>query len=159
MISIIVAMSKNRVIGNNNTLIWKLSNDLKRFKNITDNNTVVMGRKTHESIGKALPNRRNIVITRNKDYKSKDCEICNSLEEALMLCNSNCFIIGGGEIYKQALPIAKKLYITLVNEEFNGDTYFPVLDNNWVEILRENNNKDNKNEYNYTFIDYERYEF
>ena len=98
MIKIIVAMSKNRVIGNNNELIWKLSSDLKRFKELTTEQSVVMGRKTYESIGRPLPNRRNIIITRNSEYEVEGCEIVSSLEEALLLTGSSCFIIGGGAI-------------------------------------------------------------
>ena len=138
MISIIVATSKNRVIGNNNSLIWKLPADLKRFKQITTDNTIVMGRKTYESIGKPLPNRRNIIITRDTNYLVDNCEVVNSLEEALMLCNNECFIIGGGEIYKQSIDISDKIYLTLVQEDFEGDE---------------------KNAHKYSFIDYERYKF
>jgi len=159
MIKIIVAMSENRVIGNNNELIWKLSSDLKRFKELTTNNTVVMGRKTYESIGRPLPNRRNIIITRNLEYLVEGCEIVSSLEEALLLTNNNCFIIGGGEIYKQSLEVADKIYLTLVHKEFEGDTQFPELGKEWATINTEDFVADDKNEYNYSFIEYERYEF
>lgn len=159
MVKIIVAMSKNRVIGNNNQLIWKLSSDLKRFKELTTNNSIVMGRKTFESIGKPLPNRRNIIITRNNEYLVEGCEIVSSLEEALLLTNNNCFIIGGGEIYKQALDITDKIYLTLVHKEFEGDTHFPELDKQWAKISRKDFEADEKNEYKYSFIEYERYEF
>ncbi len=159
MIKIIVAVSKNGVIGSNNQLIWKLSSDLKRFKELTTNNTVVMGRKTYESIGRPLPNRRNIIITRNSDYSVDGCEIVSSLEEALMLSNNNCFIIGGGEIYKQSLEVADKIYLTLVDKEFEGDTTFPELGKDWAELNRDDFESDDKNEYNYSFIEYERYEF
>lgn len=159
MIKIIVAMSKNRVIGNNNSLIWKLPADLKRFKQITTDNTIVMGRKTYESIGKPLPNRRNIIITRNLEYQVDGCEIVSSLEEALLLTGSNCFIIGGGEIYKQSLELADKIYLTLVHKEFEGDTKFPELGSEWATIDTEDFKADNKNEYDYSFIEYERYDF
>ena len=159
MISIIVATSKNRVIGNNNSLIWKLPADLKRFKQITTGSTVVMGRKTYESIGKPLPNRRNIIITRDTNYLVDNCEIVNSLEEALMLCNNDCFIIGGGEIYKQSIDIADKIYLTLVQEDFEGDTYFPEIGKEWTKVFREDYEGDEKNEHKYSFIDYERYKF
>lgn len=152
-------MSKNRVIGNNNELIWKLSSDLKRFKELTTNNPVIMGRKTYESIGRPLPNRRNIVITRNTEYSVEGCEIVSSLEEALLLTNNDCFIIGGGEIYKQSLEVADKIYLTLVNKEFEGDTTFPELDDKWAKISRKDFKADDKNEYDYSFIEYERYEF
>ena len=159
MISIIVATSKNRVIGNNNSLIWKLPSDLKRFKQITTDNTIVMGRKTYESIGKPLPNRRNIIITRDTNYLVDNCEIVNSLEEALMLCNNDCFIIGGGEIYKQSIDIADKIYLTLVQEDFEGDTYFPEIGKEWTKVFREDFEPDEKNAHKYSFIDYERYKF
>jgi len=159
MISIIVAMSKNRVIGNNNELIWKLSSDLKRFKELTTDNSIVMGRKTYESIGKPLPNRRNIIVTRNLDYKVEGCEVVSSLEEALLLTNNNCFIIGGGEIYKQSIDIADKIYLTLVHKELEGDTTFPELNKDWAKISRKDFNSDEKNEYDYSFIEYNRYEF
>ena len=159
MISIIVATSKNRVIGNNNSLIWKLPSDLKRFKQITTDNTIVMGRKTYESIGKPLPNRRNIIITRDTNYLVDNCEIVNSLEEALMLCNNDCFIIGGGEIYKQSIDIADKIYLTLVQEDFEGDTYFPEIGKEWTKVFREDFEPDGKNVHRYSFIDYEKYNF
>ena len=159
MIKIIVAMSKNRVIGNNNELIWKLSSDLKRFKELTTNNPVVMGRKTYESIGRPLPNRRNIIITRNLEYEVDDCEIVSSLEEALLLTGGDCFIIGGGEIYKQSLKIADRIYLTLVHKDFEGDTTFPELDKDWVKTSCSDFDADEKNEYNYSFIEYDRYEF
>lgn len=153
-------MSKNRVIGNNNSLIWSLPNDLKRFRKLTTGNTVVMGRKTYESIGKTLPNRRNIIITRNENLSiDDDCEIVNSLEEALLLCNNNCFIIGGGEIYKQSMSLADKLYITYVDGDLEGDTKFPELGSNWVEVVKEDFNIDEKHQYNYSFVEYERYQF
>ncbi len=152
-------MSKNRVIGNNNELIWKLSSDLKRFKELTTGHPVVMGRKTYESIGRPLPNRRNIIITRNLEYEVDGCEVVSSLEEALLLTGSDCFIIGGGEIYKQSLEIADKIYLTLVNKEFEGDTTFPELGSDWATIDTKNFEADEKNEYNYSFIEYDRYEF
>ena len=152
-------MSKNRVIGNNNELIWKLSSDLKRFKELTTGYAVVMGRKTYESIGKPLPNRRNIIITRNLEYEVNGCEIVSSLEEALLLTNNDCFIIGGGEIYKQSLEIADKIYLTLVHKDFEGDTTFPELGKEWATIDTKDFDADEKNEYNYSFIEYDRYEF
>lgn len=159
MVKIIVAMSKNRVIGNNNELIWKLSSDLKRFKELTTGHPVVMGRKTYESIGRPLPNRRNIIITRNLEYEVDGCEVVSSLEEALLLTGSDCFIIGGGEIYKQSLEIADKIYLTLVHKDFEGDTTFPELGSDWATINTKNFEADEKNEYNYSFIEYDRYEF
>ena len=159
MIKIIVATSKNKVIGNNNELIWKLSSDLKRFKELTTGHPVVMGRKTYESIGKPLPNRRNIIITRNLEYEVNGCEVVYSLEEALLLTNNDCFIIGGGEIYKQSLEVADKIYLTLVHKDFEGDTTFPELGKEWATIDTKDFDADEKNEYNYSFIEYDRYEF
>jgi dihydrofolate reductase len=155
MIKIIVAMSKNRVIGNSNTLIWHLPEDLKRFKQLTTGNTIVMGRKTYESIGKPLPNRRSIIITRDTDYSVEGCEVVNSLEEALLLSNSDCFIIGGGEIYRQSIDVADRIYLTLINKEFEGDTSFPEI-KDWVEVSSENFVTDY---FGYSFIEYERFCF
>lgn len=159
MIKIIVAKSRNSVIGDSNKLIWRLPADLANFKKITTGHSIVMGRKTFESIGKPLPGRRNIIITRNPDYEFEDCEVVNSLEEALLLTGNDCFIIGGGEIYKQSLDIASKIYLTLVDEDFTGDTIFPELDDNWFKSSEENFSSDEKNPYNYSFITYERFEF
>lgn len=159
MVNIIVAMSKNRVIGNDNKLIWRVKSDMKRFKELTTNNTVVMGRKTYDSIGRPLPNRRNIIITRNNKLEITGCEVVSSLEEALLLCNNNCFIIGGGEIYKQAIDISDRIYLTLIHSEFEGDTFFPEIDGSWNKIKRNDFESDLDNDYNYSFIDYERYEF
>lgn len=159
MIKIIAAMSKNRVIGDSNSLIWSLPNDLKRFKQLTTGQTVIMGRKTYESIGRPLPNRRNIIITRDENYEAIGCEIVNSLEEALLLSGEDCFIIGGGEIYKQSLPIADKIYLTLIQEDFKGDTSFPELGDDWVKISREDHEADEKNPHKYSFIEYEKYNF
>jgi len=159
MINLIVATSKNGVIGNDNSLIWHLPADLKHFKNLTTGKTIIMGRKTYESIGKALPNRRNIVITRQDDYDPDDCEVVSSLEEALLLCGENCFIIGGGEIYKQSIDIADKIYLTLIDENFEGDTYFPKITSDWFIASKIDRKSDDKNKYNYSFIEYERYNF
>jgi dihydrofolate reductase len=159
MVKIIVAMSKNRVIGNDNKLIWKLPSDLKRFKELTTDNSIVMGRKTYESIGKPLPNRRNIIITRQPDYQVDDCEIVSSLEEALLITGGDCFIIGGGEIYKQSLHLTDQIYMTIVDDEFEGDTTFPELPNSWYVSKEEKFLADEKNQHNYSFIFYEKFEF
>jgi dihydrofolate reductase len=159
MIKIIVAISKNRVIGDSNKLIWNLPSDLKRFKEITTGHPIVMGRKTFESIGRPLPNRRNIIITRDEEYEVEGCEVVNSIDEALLLTGSDCFIIGGGEIYKQTLHIAEQIYMTIVDEEFLGDTQFPELTNSWYVSKKEDFLSDDKNPYNYSFIFYEKYEF
>lgn len=159
MIKIIVAISKNRVIGDSNKLIWHLPSDLKRFKEITTGHPIVMGRKTYQSIGRPLPNRRNIIVTRDEEFEVEGCEVVNSIEEALLLTNSNCFIIGGGEIYKQSLNLAEQIYMTQIDEEFEGDTTFPELDRSWYVSKKEDFLSDEKNPYNYSFTFYERFEF
>ena len=159
MIKLIVAISKNRVIGDSNKLIWHLPADLKRFKEVTTGHPIVMGRKTYESIGRPLPNRRNIIITRDQNYQIDGCDVLNSIEEALMLTNNDCFIIGGGEIYNQTLHIADQIYMTEVDEEFDGDTTFPDLSASWYVSNKEDFKSDEKNPYNYSFVFYEKFEF
>jgi dihydrofolate reductase len=159
LIKIIVATSKNRVIGDSNSLIWHLPADLKRFKEITTGNTIVMGRKTFESIGRPLPNRRNIIITRDIAYNVDGCEVVNSLEEALMLCNNNCFIIGGGEIYSQSMSIADQIYLTQVHEDFDGDTTFPEIGSEWKMVTSQDFEPDEKNRHSYSFIEYIKFGF
>jgi dihydrofolate reductase len=159
MIKLIVAISKNRVIGDSNKLIWHLPADLKRFKEITSGHSIVMGRKTYQSIGRPLPNRRNIIITRDEKFQADGCEVVNSIEESLLLTNSDCFIIGGGEIYRQAIYLADQIYMTIIDENFDGDTTFPELDRNWYISKKEDMKSDEKNSYNYSFIFYERFEF
>lgn len=149
-------MSKNRVIGDSNTLIWHLPEDLKRFKQLTTGNAIVMGRKTYESIGRPLPNRRNIIITRDKDYSVEGGEIVNSLEEAFLITGSDCFVIGGGEIYKQSLSYSQKIYLTLIDKDFEGDTEFPEINGEWKEINKEDFEY---SEFNWSFIEYERFSF
>ncbi len=156
-INIIVAAAKNNVIGKDNDLIWHLSADLKRFKQLTTGHTIIMGRKTFESIGRPLPNRTSVIITRQKDYKADDCIVVNSLQEALKAAEkeNEVFIIGGGSIYEQAISIAHKIYFTLVHNTFEGDTFFPVINTKqWKEIKREEHQPDEKNPYAYSFIDY-----
>ncbi|MCX6755996.1 MAG: dihydrofolate reductase [Candidatus Nomurabacteria bacterium] len=127
--SIIVAISKNNAIGKDNTLLWNIPDDLKHFKEITSGHTIIMGRKTFESIGRPLPNRRNIIITRDASYTHEGTEVVNSLIKALDACKyeDEVFIIGGGEVYKQTLPFADKLYVTHVEKEFDADTFFPEI--------------------------------
>ncbi|MDD3771264.1 MAG: dihydrofolate reductase [Weeksellaceae bacterium] len=160
MITLVVAKSDNQVIGRDNQLIWKLSSDLKRFKQLTSGHPIIMGRKTFESIGKALPNRRNIVITKNKNWNSEGIEVVHSLEEALKKAkslDSTIFIIGGGTIYEQSISLADAIEVTEVHAVFEGDAYFPEIDNRtWKEVNRENFSKDEKNEFNYSFVRYER---
>ena len=164
MINIIVAMNKDGIIGLNNDLPWKLSQDLKYFKNATSNSTVVMGRKTYESIGKPLPNRKNIVLTRDTNLKIEGVEICHSvldiLKRSYEYINENIFIIGGSEIYKLFLPYVNKMYITMINEEVEGDTYFPEFKNKFKQINSSELNKEidtkNNKELTYTFTIWEK---
>ena len=158
-LSIIVAAAENGVIGHNNNLIWHLSSDLQHFKNITTGHTVIMGRKTFESMGKALPNRRNIVITANKAYTAPGCEIVPDIESALQLAaqEEEAFIIGGGTIYRAIWEKADKLYLTRVHTAPTGDISIPeVKASEWQEISREAHSADEKNEYDYTFLEYRR---
>lgn len=160
-ISIVVAVSQNQVIGSQGTLPWRLSSDLKKFKKITSGHTIIMGRKTYESIGRPLPNRTNILITRNPIYQAEGCYVVHSLEESLNLAQnqqaSEVFIIGGGEIYQQALPQVDKIYLSRVNTQLEGDTFFPPLDTQeWKTIHQEAFLADDKNEYDFNFIELER---
>lgn len=129
MISIICALGKNNAIGRNNKLLWHIPDDLRNFKKITSGNVIVMGRKTYESIGNPLPNRTNIIITRDKKFKADGCLIKHSLDEVLQEAkiykDKEIFIIGGGQIYEQALPHTEKLYLTIVDDEPEADTFFP----------------------------------
>ena len=159
-INIIVSASENWVIGGNNKLLWKLSDDLKRFKNLTTNNTVIMGQKTFESLPNgALPNRINIVLTDNKDFNAPNIIKAYNIPEALDKANDEIFIIGGSSIYKQFLDYASKIYLTVVHTIIDGDTSFPEIDTTkWNLISEEHRNKDKKNEYNVTYKIYERNE-
>jgi dihydrofolate reductase len=159
MIRIIAAMSKNRVIGCDNTLPWHLPSDLKHFKDLTSGETVVMGRKTFESIGKPLPNRRNIVVTRDHEFTAEGVEVASSFEKAMEICFWNCFIIGGGEVYRQSIGIAEKLYLTIVDTETEGDTTFPEFGDEWVKIWDMPKEADDKNKYAHTFVEYEKCKF
>lgn len=138
MINMIVATSTNKYIGINNELPWHISEDLKYFKNVTKGQTILMGRKTYESIGRPLPNRTNIVLTRDSSFSAEGVEVVHTLEEALARCQKEeqVFIIGGGEIYKLFLPYADKLYITLVDKVIDGDTSFPEYEDQFKCISR-----------------------
>lgn len=156
-ISIIAAMTKQGVIGIHNRLPWHLPADLKHFKELTLGKPIVMGRKTFHSIGKALPGRENIVLTRDKDFRAPAIGVVHSVEEVLMLNNPNTelMVIGGDEIYKQFLPHTEKLYLTIVDAAIKGDAFFPALNmDEWEEVYREEHGADEKNSYPYTFITY-----
>lgn len=158
-ISIIVAIAQNFAIGKNNELLFHLPNDLKRFKQITIGHPVIMGRNTLLSLPKgALPNRRNIVITDNTEEKFERCEMVFSIEEAAEAVKneSESFIIGGGMIYRQFFPLAGKLYLTVVHQDFDADVYFPEIDySQWEEIGCEDH-YDEKNGFNYSYLDLKR---
>lgn len=158
MISIIVAIARNYTIGSANSMPWHLPEDFRHFKQVTMGKAVIMGRKTYESIGRPLPGRRNIVITRNADLLIEGCEMATSLDEAIALCDptEENFVIGGGEIYRQAMPIADKLYITHIDAEFEGDTRFPTIGPEWREIAREEFPCGEKFPHPFAFVDYVR---
>ena len=159
MLSIIVAVAKNNVIGKDNKLIWHLPEDLKRFKRLTTGHNIIMGRKTFESLGRVLPNRKHIVLCNDaelniNDEKVKIIDDVNKLEEYINSDEEN-FVIGGASIYKLLLPKTEKLYITKINQEFEGDVYFPeIKDNEWKIIEREKGLKDDKNPYDYEYVTY-----
>ena len=158
MVSLIVAHSKNGVIGKNGSLPWHISDDLNNFKKLTSGHTVIMGRKTFESIGRPLPNRRNVVISRQRNLSTDDAKIVPSLEEAIKMAGGDqeIFIIGGGEIYKLALPFADRVYATQVETEINGDTYFPALNlDNW-QLSSFDRRHDDKADLDYSFTIYDR---
>lgn len=158
--SIIVAMSHNRVIGNDNKLLWHLPNDLKHFKRITMGKPIVMGRKTFESIGKPLPGRKNVILSTDLNlldkYKNQDIKVFHNKDKLLdsfSAENSEIMIIGGGEIYKQFINKVNKIYLTLVDTVCTGDVYFPELDNTWLVVSKQSCPKDSRHAYNYDFIE------
>ncbi|MBT7407667.1 MAG: dihydrofolate reductase [Nitrosomonadales bacterium] len=156
-ITIIVAVSENLVIGHRNTLPWHISEDLKNFKKITLNHSVIMGRKTFESIGKPLKYRRNIVISRNKNLQISGVEIASSLDDAICLTKAEdeVFIIGGEQIYEIALPIATNMFITKVHSTIEGDAFFPNFDENqWKKLTQ--NDLESEEGIKFSFISYER---
>lgn len=148
-------MDRNRVIGVGGKMPWHLPDDLKRFRRLTNGGTVVMGRKTFESIGRALPGRRNIVVTHRPDFDAPGCEVVASLDDAL---REDAFVIGGGEIYAQALPRADRMELTLVDVRLpDGDTYFPAWrEDEWRELRREHHPPDARHEYAFDYVTFER---
>lgn len=161
MLSIIVAKSINNVIGKDNKLIWRLPEDLKRFKALTTGKTIIMGRKTFESLGRVLPNRKHIVLTKNKDFivDNEMVEVVHEIADLEKYINSEeeCFVIGGGVIYNMLMPYANKIYATVINEKFDGDTYFPVIDDEiWKIEKKQQGLKNDENPYDYEYIDYVR---
>ncbi|OGT19311.1 MAG: dihydrofolate reductase [Gammaproteobacteria bacterium RBG_16_57_12] len=159
MISIIVAMADNRVIGIGNRLPWHLPGDLKWFRQNTLGKPVIMGRKTFESIGRPLPDRTNIIVTRDRDYHQAGCLVAHSIDEALNACReaAEVMIMGGASFYEQLLPRADRLYLTQVHAEVPGDAWFPDIDwTQWRETWREDHGGDDKNPYPYSLVRYER---
>lgn len=165
IISLIVAMAQNRIIGRNNKLPWYLPEDLKYFKRVTMGKPIIMGRKTFESIGRPLPGRANIVVTRNEDYAAEGIKVVHDLEQAKALCESitmidgqsEAMVIGGAEIYQQALGYADRLYLTEVHADVEGDASFPDFDRSqWQEVGREDFQASGPNPYAYSFLVLER---
>ena len=159
MLSLIAAIAKNRVIGDENKLPWHFSADLKHFRRITMGKPIIMGRKTFESLKGPLPGRSNIIISRNKNYKREGCTVFPSSEEALHALKSveEIMIIGGASLYNQLLPIANRLYLTLIHKDFEGDTFFPIIDfNQWREVERKNFPIDSDLGFSFSFAVYER---
>ena len=160
MIKIIMAAkANNNVIGKDNDLVWHLPADLKFFKQTTKGNTLIMGRKTFESLGNPLPHRDSWIVTRNKDYHAEGIKTFHSLESAIKAAEEKgleqVFILGGGEIYRQSMELADKLIITEVHQDFEGDTVFPEIDaTKWDEVRREDHFADEKNKYDYSFVEY-----
>ena len=154
-ISLIVALARNRVIGRDNQLPWRLSADLQHFKGLTMGKPIVMGRKTYESIGRPLPGRTNIVVTRDSSFSAAGCRVVHSIDEALVAAGGadEVMIMGGENLYSQLLPRADRLYLTEVQAEVSGDAWFPEFDQTqWQELERESHRADEKNEFDYDFV-------
>ena len=159
IISLIVAMDRNNIIGMDNDLPWRLSSDLKHFKEITMGKPIIMGRKTHESIGRPLPGRENIIITRDQTYVAEGCTVIHDINDMVVFCKGQdeIMIMGGAEIYRQTLSKADMLYLTEVHAEVEGDTFFPEFDRSqWQEVSREDHQANEKNEFDYSFLVLER---
>lgn len=159
MISIIVAVAKNGVIGDKNSLLWHLREDMIHFRTTTSGHPVVMGRKTYDSIGRPLPKRTNVVITRDTNLTIEGCTMAHSLEGAVALFDKSeeVFIIGGAQIYRQALPLADRIYLTVIDKEYEGDTSFPEIDySQWRECSREEFARGEEFEHPFSFITLER---
>ncbi len=158
-LSIIVAMAQNRAIGINNTLPWHISEDLKRFKTLTMGHHMIMGRKTFDSIGKPLPGRITVIVTRNQDLKIEGCIIAHTLAEAIAVSalDDEIFVIGGAEIFAAALPLADTLYFTEIQHDVDGDVFFPEFDTKlWQETVREAHGQDTQQTLSYHFVTYQR---
>ena len=159
IISLIAAMGKNRTIGKNNSLPWTLPADMQYFRDKTRGKPVIMGRKTYESIGKPLPKRLNIIVTHDNEYKAEGCVVVHSADEALKAAGNveEVMIIGGSQIYKEFLPKVNRMYLTFIDAEFEGDTYFPEYKiEEWKEVSYEEHERDAENQYDYRFVVLER---
>ena len=157
MIIMIAAVAENNALGKNNDLVWHLPNDFKRFKSLTTNHHIIMGRKTFESFPKPLPNRVHVVITRQNDYQPEGCIVVDSIEKAIAICpeNEDSYIIGGGEIYNLGLPYTDIIEVTKVHHTFEADTFFPIInETEWQLVESEENFKDEKHLYDYTYETY-----
>ncbi len=153
-LSIIVAMDDNQLIGRDNALPWRLPADLGYFKKTTTGKTVLMGRKTYESIGKPLPNRRNVIVSRNSEFKAEGCEVVDSIDAALNLAkdDNEVMVMGGASFYEQMLPSADRLYITRIDGKYDGDAHFPKFNiEEFIEVSRESHSPDEKNPHTYHF--------
>ena len=160
-LAIIVAVAENNVIGKDNQLIWHLPADLKHFKTLTMGHPMIMGRKTFDSIGKALPGRTSIIITRQPNYTAEGCLMVHSLEQAITeagkLGSGEVFVVGGAEIYQQSIPVSDKIYLTEIHHSFDGDTFFPKIDSSvWQELKRESFPADEKNAFAFDFVELEK---
>ena len=158
-LAIIVATDEQGLIGKDNDLPWKLSADLQYFRRVTMGKPLIMGRSTHESIGRALPGRQNIVVTKNTSFSAEGCTIAHSVDEALQACEDTeeVMVMGGASLYEQFLPHAKRLYLTHVHASLEGDTWFPDWHKSeWQEVSREDHLADDKNEYDYSFSVFDR---
>lgn len=153
-LSAIVAMSENHVIGNENRLPWHLPADLQHFKQVTLGKPIIMGRKTFQSIGRPLPGRQNIVVSRDAHFLAEGCNVVGSIEAALQLVTEQeeVFVIGGVHLYEQMLPLVRRLYLTVIHKDIQGDAYFPEINfDDWVMVERVDHQADEKNEYDYSF--------
>ena len=159
LVSLVVAMSENRVIGRDNDLPWRLPADLAHFKRLTLGKPIIMGRKTYESIGRPLPGRQNIVLTRDATFQAPGCDICLDLDQAMAAAGDaeEVMIIGGGALYETLLERADRIYLTEVHADIEGDTWFPELDtSSWKEVTRERHAADERNRLDYSFVTLER---
>lgn len=163
IISLIAAMSQNRVIGRDNDLPWKLPDDMKFFQRTTRGHVVIMGRKNYDSLPasyKPLPNRTNVILTRQAGFKAEDCVVFDNLEGALNFSKNKgeqeVFVIGGGQIYDQAIEKSDRIYLTEIEAEIDGDTFFPELGADWKEVSREHHSADERHQYAFDFVTYEK---